>query len=153
LIVVRVSVETTASAELAEVCRWLIEVRSPVGLGVDALPAIGQASRLRFDLPLVAPRAVLCSLWLHEEGDPGGCLLAGQLRVVAHPNAPGVRMSFSGHTSSAMRSSQLRRGADDAARQLLEVIAESTSAPSAEGQRVAVPATPSWPFVATIQPR
>lgn len=153
MIVVRVSVETTAAAELAEVCRWLIEVRSPVGLGVEDVPAIGQPSRLRFELPIVAPRAVLCALWLLEEADPGGCLLAGQLRVVAHPTAPGVRLSFSGQTSSAMRSSQLRRQADDAAHQLLEHIATSTTATPAGGQRVAVPASPGWPFMASIMPR
>jgi hypothetical protein len=127
LIVVRVSVETTAPAELAQVCRWLIEVRSPVSLGVDDVPAIGQSSRLRFDLPIVAPRAVLCALWLFEAADPGGCLLAGQLRVVAHPTAPGVRLTFTGQTSSAMRSTRLRRQANDAAHQLLEHIATSTS--------------------------
>jgi hypothetical protein len=130
LMVTRFSAEATASAGLDAVCRWVIAGQcKPVRLGVDDLPAIGQASRLRLDRPITAPRAVLCAVWLLEDVDAGGCLLAGQLRFVAHPTGSEIRLNFSGRTAAAMRSGVLRREADHAATQLLEVIAETIERP------------------------
>jgi hypothetical protein len=130
LTVARISAETSASAKLDEVCRWLIERQlNPMRLGVDHLPALGQDCWLRIALPITAPRAVLCTLWLVEDADPGGCLLAGHLRFVAHPIAADIRMSFSGRTAAAMRSGLLQRDANQAASQLLEVITQSIERP------------------------
>jgi hypothetical protein len=124
LVVARISAETSASAHLDVVCRWLIESLSkPVRLGVEDVPALGLSSWLRLALPITAPRAVLCGLWLLEDVDTGGCLLAGQLRFVAHPTEPGVRMSFSGQSAAVLRYGALEGQADHAARQVLETIA------------------------------
>src|ERR1700687_2918852 len=99
LIVARRSAETSASASLDDVWRWLIRCQStPVRLDGNDLPALGQGTRLRLALPLSAPRAVLCTLWLLEDADEGACLLAGQLRFVAHPTGPQVRLSFNGRS-------------------------------------------------------
>src|SRR5713226_5675721 len=126
LSVARISAETSASANLDEVCRWLIECQgNPLRLGVGDLPELGQGSRLKLTLPVIARRAVICALWLLEDVDAGGCLLSGQLRFVAHPTQPDLKVTFSGRTATAMRSTQLRRRADHAARQLLQLIAES----------------------------
>ncbi len=130
MVVARVSAEISASAGLDEVCRWLIECQyNPVRLEVDDLPALGQNCWLRLALPITAPRAVLCTLWLVEDIDAGGCLLAGQLRFVAHPTASDVRLSFSGRTATVLRYGLLERQADHAARQLLELIAVSIERP------------------------
>jgi hypothetical protein len=129
--VARVSAETAAYADLDEVCRWLIQRQlDPVRFEALDLPAIGQASRLRLALPITAPRAVLCALWLLEESEPGGCLLVGQLRFVARPIGPDVKLMFSGRTASAMGSGVLLRKANDAAQQLVRVIATSIGRPS-----------------------
>lgn len=121
----RVSAETSASADLEEVCRWLIEYQGrPVRLDLLDLPALGQGARLQLALPLTAPRAVLCTAWLLEDVEGGRCLLDGQLRFVAHPTATRIRLGFYGRTAAAL-GSELLRHADHAARQLLEAIAES----------------------------
>jgi hypothetical protein len=126
LVVARISAETSASAHLDVVCRWLIEALSnPIRLGVEDVPALGQGSWLRLALPITAPRALLCGLWLLEDIETGGCLLAGQLRFVAHPTESGVRMSFSGRSAAVLRYGALEGQADHAARQLLERIAAS----------------------------
>lgn len=128
--VARVSAETSALADLDEVCRWLIQRQvNPVRFDSIDLPALGQGSRLRLALPITAPRAVLCALWLLEETDPGGCLMVGQLRFVARPAGSDVRLSFSGRTATAMGSVLLRR-ANEAAQQLVGVIAASIGRPS-----------------------
>jgi hypothetical protein len=127
-----ISVETSASADLDDVCRWLIECQAnPVRLDVRDLPALGQGTRLRLALPITAPRAVLSSLTLFEDVDAGGCLLAGHLRFVAHPTEPAIRLSFSGRAETGMASSAIRRQAAHAARELLDVIAASIERPSA----------------------
>lgn len=133
-----ISAETSASADLDDVCRWLIECQgNPVLLAAGDLPAIGQGSRLRLALPLTAPRAVLCALWLVDEA--GGLpLLAGQLRFVAHPTGSSIRLSFSGRTATAMGSGLLCL-ADQAARQLLDVIARSIERPASMGRLALVP--------------
>jgi hypothetical protein len=132
LTVARMSAQTSASAGLDDVWRWLIRCQTnPVRLEVDDLPALGRTARLRLDLPLSAPRAVLCALWLHDDVETGGCLLVGQLRFVAHPTASEIRLSFSGRTAAALRSGLLGQQADDLARQLLDVIAMSIEAPPA----------------------
>jgi hypothetical protein len=132
LIVARMSAETSASASLDDVWRWLIRCQSsPVRLEVDDLPALGQGTRLRLALPLSAPRAVLCTLWLLEDVDAGACLLAGQLRFVAHPTASEIRLSFNGRSAMPMRSDQVSPQSDHVARQLITVIAESIERPSA----------------------
>jgi hypothetical protein len=129
--VVRVSAETSASAELNEVCRWLIRCAPQVHLDVDDVPALGQGSRLSLGRPITAPLAVLCTIRLLEDFDSGGCLLVGQLRFVAHPTASEIKLSFSGRTATALDSTLAHRQAEHAARQLLEVIAESITRPPA----------------------
>jgi hypothetical protein len=94
-------------------------------LAVEDVPALGQDSWLRLALPITAPRALLCGLWLLEDIDTGGCLLAGQLRFVAHPTESGVRMGFSGQSAAVLRAGALEGQADQAARQLLGTIAAS----------------------------
>jgi hypothetical protein len=127
-----VSAETSASADLADVCRWLIEFQcNPMRLDVRDLPAIGLGTRLRLALPITAPRAVLSSLTLFEDVDAGGCLLAGHIRFVAHPTDPAIRLSFSGRAEAGMASGAIRRRAEHAARELLDVIAASIERPSA----------------------
>ncbi len=134
--VARVSAETSASADLDEVCRWLIECQgTPVHLD---LPALGQGTRLRLELPLTAPRAVLCALWLLEDVEGGACLLAGQLRFIAHPTGSHIRLSFTGRIATAMRSDLLRQ-ADHAARQLLQMIVELIERPVARARLSAAP--------------
>jgi hypothetical protein len=132
LAVARISAEASASAALDEVCRWLIARQSnPVRLDVDDLPALGQDCWLRLALPVTAPRAVLCALWLMEDVDSGGCLMTGHLRFVAHPTGSAIRLNFSGRTSTAIRPSLLPGHANRAARQLVELIAESIERPLA----------------------
>ncbi len=127
-----VSAETSASADLEDVCRWLIECQcNPMRLDVRDLPAIGQCTRLRLALPITAPRAVLSSLTLFEDVDAGGCLLAGHIRFVAHPTEPVIRLRFKGRAETAMGSSTIRRQAAHAGRELLDVIATSIERPSA----------------------
>ena len=127
-----ISVETSASADLDDVCRWLIDCQAnPVRLDVRDLPALGQGTRLRLALPVTAPRAVLSTVSLLEDVDGGGCLLTGHIRFVAHPTEPNIRLSFSGRAETAMGSSAIRRQAAYAARELLEVIAASIERPSA----------------------
>jgi hypothetical protein len=130
LAVARISAEASASAALDEVCRWLIARQSnPVRLDPDDLPALGQDCWLRLAVPVTAPRAVLCALWLLEDIDAGGCLMTGHLRFVAHPTGPNIRLSFSGRTATAMPRSLLHGHANHAARQLLELIAASIERP------------------------
>jgi hypothetical protein len=126
LVVACISAEASAAAHLDVVCRWLIEsLSNPMRLGVEDVPALGQGSWLRLALPITAPRALLCALWLLEDIDTGGCLLAGQLRFVAHPTDSGVKMSFSGRSAAVLRYGTLDGHADHAALQLLETIAAS----------------------------
>jgi hypothetical protein len=130
LAVARISAEASASAALDKVCRWLIARQSnPVRLDLDDLPALGQDCWLRLAVPVTAPRAVLCALWLLEDIDAGGCLMTGHLRFVAHPTGPDIRLSFSGRTATAMPPSLLHGHANHAARQLLELIAASIERP------------------------
>lgn len=119
-----ISAETSASADLDDACRWLIEcLATPVRLDVRDVPALGQSTRLRLALPVTAPRAVLSTVSLLEDVDAGGCLLTGHLRFVAHPTGGGIRLSFIGRAETAMGSSAIRRQAAHAARELLDVIA------------------------------
>jgi hypothetical protein len=113
----RISAQISASADLNQVCRWLIECQHDA-VRVDArhLPALGRHSRLRVARPITAPRAVLCALWLVEEVDAGVCLLAGHLRFVAHPTASEIKVSFDGQARPQIGATAL---------QLLEVIASS----------------------------
>lgn len=129
---VRISVETSASAHLDEVCRWLIERHTnPWRLEADDLPAFGQGAWLRLAVPMTARRAALCAIWLLDDLDRGACLLAGQLRFVAHPTASNIAVSFSGRTAMAMTTGMLHRGAHHAVGQLLQLIAESIEGPAA----------------------
>jgi hypothetical protein len=126
-----ISAETSASADLADVCRWLIGCQAnPVRLDVRDVPALGQGTRLRLALPVTSPRAVLSTVSLLEDADGGGCLLTGLLRFVAHPTDPDIRLSFVGRAETAMASSAIRRQAAHAARELLDVIAASIEHPS-----------------------
>jgi hypothetical protein len=126
----RLSAEASASAGLDAACRWLIEgQRTPIRLNAQDLPALGQDSLLRLTIPITAPRAVLCALWLFEDADAGSCLLAGHLRFVAHPKGSHIKLNFNGRTTAAARSRLVAGDADSAARQLLELIAESIEHP------------------------
>jgi hypothetical protein len=127
----RISVETSASANLDDVCRWLLECRAnPLRLKAEHLPSLGQGVRLVLDVPMTARRAVLCALTLLEDGAAGACLVSGQLRFVAHPSEPDVTVSFSGHTAMAMTSGFLYRQAHHAVGELLQLIAESIPQPA-----------------------
>src|ERR1700730_9857129 len=126
LVVARISAEASAAANLDVVCRWLIEsLPNPVRLAVEDVPALGQDSWLSVALPITAPRALLCGLWLLEDIETGGCLIAGQLRFVAHPTESGVRVSFSGRSAAVPRYGALDGHADHIARQVLAAIAAS----------------------------
>src|ERR1700686_1780972 len=116
----RLSAETSAPANLGEALRWLIESQyNPVHLAVDDIPALGQDCRLRRALPITAPRALICAVWLIEDVDDGACVLAGHLRFVGHPTGADTRLSFSG------RSAKPTRPGHEGARQLLGLIASS----------------------------
>jgi len=128
----RISVETSASANLVEVSRWLIARRSnPLRLEAEDLPSLGQGAKLVLALPMTARRAVLCAVWLLEDRAAGACLVSGQLRFVAHPTASDVVLSFSGHTAIPMTSGFLYRRAHHAVAELLQLIAESIPYPGA----------------------
>ena len=128
----RISVETSASANLVEVSRWLLEARSnPLRLEAEHLPSLGRGARLMLAVPMTARRAVLCALWLLDDGAAGACLLSGQLRFVAHPSGSDVTVSFRGHTAVAMTSGFLYRQAHHAVGELLQLIAESIPNPAA----------------------
>ena len=59
MVVARFSAEASAAAHLDDVCRWLIETQgTPVRLGVDDVPALGQVSWLKLGRPIVAPQLV-----------------------------------------------------------------------------------------------
>jgi hypothetical protein len=123
LLIARMSAEISALGDVSEACRWLIECQySPLRLDADHLPAIGRHSWLRVARPVTAPRAVLCTLWLIEEAEGGGCLVAGTLRFVGHPTASNVRLSFDGRAVPTGRE-------DSAALQLLQLIASSIGRP------------------------
>jgi len=136
----RITVETSASANLDEVIRWLLECRAnPLRLGAEHLPSLGQGGRLMLAVPVTARRAVLCALILLEDGAAGASLLSGQLRFVAHPSEPDVTVSFSGHTEMAVTSGFLYRRAHHAVGELLQLIAESIPQPAiTRTMRVAV---------------
>jgi len=126
--VARISAETSATADLNDVVRWLAARHgTAMRLDVNELPALGQHSWLKLALPITAARAVLCTIWLVDDVVAGRCLLAGQLRFVAHPTASDIRLSFTGRTATAMSSAHNRAG--HAARQLLEVIGRSIERP------------------------
>lgn len=125
----RISVETSASTSLDEVCRWLIERRSdPWRLEAKDLPGLGQGATLRLAVPLTARRAVLCPIWLLEDDTAGACLLSGQLRFVSHPSGSEILMTFSGRTAMAMSTAVLYRRAYHVVGRLLQLIAESIAA-------------------------
>ena len=125
-----VSAEGSTAAGLDDVFRWLVQNQGKaMRLDIEDVPALGQPSWLRLTLPIMAPRAVLCTLWLVDDVVAGECLLAGHLRFVAHPTGSDIRLSFSGRTAVAMRSAALRLRAAHAARQLLEVIGRSIERP------------------------
>ncbi|SRR6266699_3220537 len=132
----RISVETAASANLEEVCRWLIERRTdPLRLDAQDLPALGQGVRLVLALPLTARRAVLCAVWLLGDGDESACVLSGQLRFVAHPSSSELMVTFRGRTAMAMTTAVLYRRAHHVVGQLLQLIAESISGASAPSRQ------------------
>lgn len=110
----------SAPADLHEALGWLIERQyNPVRFGVDDLPALGHDTWLKLALPITAPRALICALWLIEDVDGGACVLAGHLRFVGHPTGADTKLSFSG------RSATPTGAGHDAARQLLGVMAAS----------------------------
>ena len=131
--------QTSASASLDEVSSWLLGYRSnQLQLDAEDLPALGQRVRLRLELPLTARRAILCTVSLFDDV-ADAVLLSGQLRFVAHPTGPDITVSFSGHTTNAMSSGALRRRAQRAVAELVELIADllSRSAGLADRREVA----------------
>ena len=135
----RISVETSSSANLVEVSRWLLEVRNqPLRLEAGHLPSLGRGARLMLAVPMTARRAVMCAVWLLDDGAAGACLLSGQLRFVAHPSGSDVTVSFSGHTAMAMTSGFLYRQAHHAVGELLQLIAESIPHPAAAARPMQV---------------
>src|ERR1700730_7093603 len=123
MLVARISAEISALTDLSDVCRWLIERQdNPLRLDAGHLPALGQHSLMRVARPVTAPRAVLCALWVVQEAERGGCLVAGTLRFVGHPSASEVKLSFDGRAVPT-------GPGDGAARQLLELIAASIGRP------------------------
>jgi hypothetical protein len=145
--VARILAETSTSADLDEVCRWLIrcQVKS-VRLDVGDVPALTQGGRLRLAPPIRAARAVLCAVWLLEDVEHGDCLLAGHLRFVAHPTGSDIRLSFRGRAAKGVGSTLPLRLASLAAQQLVEVIAESIERPPAVAHRRALPAAEMIPL-------
>jgi hypothetical protein len=116
----RLAAQVSAAADLNHALGWLIERQyNPARFGIDDLPALGHDSWLKLALPITAPRAVICALWLIDDVDDGACVLAGHLRFVGHPAGTNIRLSFSG------RSATPGGPGHDAARQLLGVIAAS----------------------------
>src|SRR5260370_18164463 len=137
-----VSVESSASADLDDVCRWLIDCQAnPVRLDVRDLPALGQGTRLRLALPVTAPRAVLSTVSLLEDVDAGGCLLTGHLRFVAHPTQPDIRLTFSGRAETAVGSSAVRRQAAHPARGPLDSTPAASERPSRARRHAATPSS------------
>ena len=136
----RITVETSASANLDEVCRWLLECRAnPLRLEAEHLPSLGQGARLMLAVPMTARRAVVCALTLLEEGAAGACLLSGQLRFVTDPHGADVTLRFSGPAAMSTTSGFLYRRAHHAVGELLQLIAESTPQPAiTRTMRVAV---------------
>jgi hypothetical protein len=131
--------ETSASASLDEVGRWLLGYRSnQLQLEAEDLPALGQRVRLRLAVPLSARRAILCAVSLFDDV-ADAILLSGQLRFVAHPTGRDINVSFNGHTAKAMSSVVLRRRAQHAVAELVDVIADllSRSARLADRREVA----------------
>ena len=123
MLIARTSAEISAFADLSDVCRWLIECQyNPLRVDAGHLPALGQHTWLRVARPVTAPRAVLCTIWLVEEAEGGGCLVAGTLRFVGHPTASEVRLSFDGRAIPTGQE-------DSAALQLVELIAASIGRP------------------------
>jgi hypothetical protein len=128
--VARISAEISTSADLDEVCRWLIECRyNALRLEAHHVPALGRQSRLRVALPITAARAVLCTLWLVDEVDPSTFLLAGSLRSVAHPKSSEIKLSFDGRTGASTRPAVPQGQGNEAALQLLDLIAASIARP------------------------
>jgi hypothetical protein len=127
----RISVETSASANLDQVTRWLLECRAnPLRFNAEHLPSLGQGARLVLAAPMTARRAVICALWLLEDAATGECLVSGQLRFVAHPTGSDVTVAFSGHSAMAMTTGFLYRQAHHAVGELLALIAESIPQPA-----------------------
>src|SRR5258707_7098161 len=93
----RISVETSASANLDQVVRWLLECRgNPLRLEAHHLPSLGQSARLLLAVALTARRAVACAPWLPDDHGPGARLVSRPLRLAAHPHAGDHQMSLSG---------------------------------------------------------
>jgi hypothetical protein len=139
----RISAETSASAHLHEACHWVIECQTNrVRLEVDDLPALGCGSTLIVGRPITAARAVMCALWLLEDVVGGACLLAGRIRFLAHPTDSGIRLSFSGRAATATGSGLPLGQVDQAARQLLDVVAKSLGRRRAKTSALGPPVSP-----------
>src|SRR5260370_5297858 len=87
----RISVETSSSANLDQVVRWLLECRvNPLRLEAYHLPSLGRSVRLMLAVPMTARRAGLCALLLLPDRAPGAGLLSGQLPFLVPPIATHV---------------------------------------------------------------
>src|SRR5258706_6465235 len=110
--VARISVERSTPAPLDEVLRWLVQHQgTAMRLDSEEVPALGRHSWLRLARPITARRAVLCTLWLVDDVVAGACLLAGHLRVGAHPNRSVGGVNFSRRNAVAMSVRALYRPA------------------------------------------
>jgi hypothetical protein len=122
-LVAPISAEMLVSTDLDDVYRWLVECHyNPVRLDAVHLPAIGQHTWLSVGPPITARRAVLCTLWLVELVEGGGCLVAGHPRFVAHPTTSDVKVAFDGRTAAAPRT-EVPSAGGNVARQLLVQVA------------------------------
>lgn len=117
-----VQTETTLFTSLANLYLWLSQNQ---GTEIEV-----PGSRLHVGLPITAPRAVICTVWLLDGTLDSTPLLAGRLRGVIHPRDGSVRLSFTGSAASSLAgtkrpvSSELVRGEGArVARQLLDLIA------------------------------
>jgi hypothetical protein len=80
--------ETTVFTSLANIHLWLTQNQ---GAEVE-LPGL----HLHVGLPITAPRAVICTVWLLEKAGGSTPLLAGRLRGLTNPRDGSVRLVFDG---------------------------------------------------------
>ncbi len=80
--------ETTVFTSLANIQLWLTQNQ---GAEVEL-----SGLRLQVGLPITAPRAVICTIWLLEKGGGSVPLVAGRLRGLINPRDGSVRLAFEG---------------------------------------------------------
>src|SRR5260370_40394259 len=77
----RISVETSSSANLDQVVRWLLECRvNPLRLEAYHLPCLGRGVRLMLAVTMNARRGGVCALLVLGGGGPGAGAVSGPRR-------------------------------------------------------------------------